>query len=174
MYTYIHNAPWQSALHLTDSSFRTRKDMQLLCAHYPLAPHLVGVGVPQSALAIAGTSTLIRASLMLQEASHSSPKAATHAAAIKTDVFPSFLPDAGCFSGDHPFPGEGWRVQVPVWDIPVQEGSWEEEEGWASRWPQEAGSGWVEQQLRMGFPRAVPGKHRAPLQACLKRQERYS
>lgn len=81
--------------------------MQLICAHCPLASHSAGVGIPQNALAITGISTLTRASLTLQEGSRSSLRAATHAAAIKTDVFSSFLPGVGCFSGDYLFPGEG-------------------------------------------------------------------
>lgn len=44
-------------------------------------------------------------------------------------LFLAFLMDAGCFSGEYLFSGEGGRVQVPVWGIPVQEDSWEEEEG---------------------------------------------
>lgn len=32
----------------------------------------------------------------------------------------------------------------------------------------------MEQQLRMGFPRAVPGKHRAPLQACRRSSQLHT
>lgn len=86
--------------------------------------------------------------------------------ATKAGVFFSFPTDVGRFSGDHLFPGEGGRLQVPVWGIPTQEGSWEEEEGWASRlsrpW-QWAGSGWVDHPDQVGLPWAVPGNHKALL-----------
>lgn len=166
-YLQLLYLPSPTTLLLINISCRNGKDVRQPCAPSPLASLLAK---EYSMKCCSHNRHLYtQTCITSQKASLSSPKQQPmQLQQSQMLFFFSFFMDAGCFSGEYLFSGEEGRVQVPVWDIPVQEGSWEEEEGWASRlfppsrW---AGSARVEQQIQLGLPWPVPGSQSSP---CLR------